>query len=152
MNIGRSKPSHQSYRRVHNEVRLRQASQSSCDKSQAHSPCYLNSIPIIVLSRFILHLRRCDRNARTVESRASRFDPSGFHISVSSEGFISDIGQPLDHAFHDHDSEPDEDHVDGVDAQLKAGSSAAHTRDETMPSGFSTKRCVLSRGFTLVLC
>ena len=62
----------------------------------------MSSAPTIIISRFILNLRRSDRKNSTLESRFSRFAISGFRVP-NLDGFIGEMGQPLDHGFHDSD-------------------------------------------------
>ena len=115
-----------------------------------HTPIdVMNSLPMIIISRFILHLRRSDQNARTVASRPSRFNPSGLHITVSAGGFIGDLGQPLDHGF-DVQEQPDEDHIhDGPHLQPEAGPSRTRTDVEEPTSESHIERYVLHQSIAL---
>lgn len=68
----------------------------------------------IIISRFILALRRSDQKNRTVESRFSQFAASGIRVP-SNGGFVGEMGQLLDHGLleaEEHDGERDGDATD----------------------------------------
>lgn len=96
---------------------------------QHDRPFEMDSAPTMIISRFILNLRRSDRKNQAVESRFSRFAASGFHVQTL-EGFIGEMGQPLDHGFRDQ-NELDEDHDGDV---VEAFSSLTHTDIKYSPS------------------
>ena len=69
----------------------------------------------IIISRFILNLRRSDQKNRTVTSNLSHFAASGFGMP-SFGNMVSEMGGPLDHG-PDEAEEPQEDpSIDVVEA------------------------------------
>ena len=73
---------------------------------------YMDSVQTIIISRFILSLRRADQRNRTVPSNLSQFAASG--IGMPSFGNISgEMGGPLDHG-PDEAEEPQGGPSDGV--------------------------------------
>ena len=61
-----------------------------------------DSAQIIIISRFILNIRRSDQKNRTVESNLSHFATSQASIQIwSLEHVVSEMGQPLDHGFEE---------------------------------------------------
>ena len=68
----------------------------------------------IIISRFMLALRRSDQKSRTVESRFSQFAASRIHVQTIN-GFVGEMGQLLDHGLleaEEHDGGRDEDAID----------------------------------------
>ena len=53
------------------------------------------SAPMILISRFILNLRRADQRNRSVESRFSRFAPSELLVTSHFDQIVEEMGQPL---------------------------------------------------------
>ena len=50
---------------------------------------------MILISRFILNLRRADQRNRSVESRFSRFAPSELFVTSHIDIIVEEMGQPL---------------------------------------------------------
>ena len=108
----------------------------------------INSLPIMIISRFILHLRRSEQNAQAISSRPSQVALPDIPISFDTGGFIGDMGQTLDHSFRDHE-EPEDDRIHGEvqhSPHPEAGPSRTRSDVEGQPSGSHVERYVRRRG------
>ena len=75
----------------------------------------MTSAPSIIISRFILNLRRANERYRTVESHFSRFTMPEFQIQTAGR-FIGEMGFPLDHSSQEPEDEIQEQNRDVGDS------------------------------------